>query len=148
MGKLKDIKNAIVTALEAITIGEDSTEETVFAEVVSDTRASFSGYPAARVILNGQPNEFSTNRQNERTAEYLIISYVQYEANDANAEGAAFDLAYDINDLVVDKMDALEPGFTVITQPTQSGWEIIETEAGNVLSIMATVRIGYSHDIV
>jgi len=144
MGKLKDIKTTIVADLTALQYGD----ETAFAEVVSDTRATFNSYPAARVILNGQPNEISTNKQNERTAEYLIISYVQYEANDANAEGAAFDIGYDLTDLVIDKLDALQPGFTVITQPTQAGWEILETEAGNVLGIMATARIRYSHDIV
>lgn len=148
MGKLKTIKSAIVTALQGLTLGEDSTVESAFAEVVSDTRPTFDSYPAARVILNDQPNEISTNVQNERTAVFIVATYVQYEANNANAEGAAFDLGYDLNDLVVDAMDALEPGFTVITQPTQSGWEIMETEAGNVLGIMATVRIRYSHDIV
>lgn len=144
MGKLKDIKDAIQTALTALQYGD----ETAFAEVVGDTRATFDTYPAARVILNGQPNEVSTNVQNERTAEFLIICYVQYEAQKANAEGAAFDIGYDLNDLVVDAMDSLEPGFTVMTMPTQSGWEIIESEAGNVLGIMVTVRIRYSHDIV
>ena len=144
MGKLKDIKDAIQTALGELQYGD----ETAFAEIVGDTSPTFNSYPAARVILNDQPNEISTNVQNERTAVFLVITYVQYEANDANAEGAAFDLAYDLNDLVVDKMDALEPGFTVITQPTQSGWEILETEAGNVLGVIATVRIRYSHDIV
>ena len=144
MGKIKDIKSAIVTALQGLQYGD----ETAFAEVVSDSRPTFDNYPAARVILNGQPNEVSTNVQNERTAEFLVISYVQYEANDYNAEGAAFDVGYDLTDLVVDIMDSLEPGFTVITEPTQSGWEIVETSAGNVLVIMATVRIRYSHDIV
>lgn len=144
MGKLKDLKNAIQTALEGLEYGD----ETAFAEVVGDTRLTFDAYPAARIILNGQPNAISTNVQNERTAEFLVITYVQYEQNNANAEGAAFDLAYDLNDLVVDAIDALEPGFTVITEPTQSGWEVLETEAGNVLGIMATVRIRYSHDIV
>ncbi len=98
-------------------------------------------------MLNGQPNEVSTNVQNERTAEFLVISYVNYE-NNPDSEAAAFDVAYDLNDLAVDALDALEPGFTVITQPTQSGWEVLETDAGNVLGIMATVRIRYSHDIV
>lgn len=150
MGKLKDIKNSIVTALEGLQYGD----ETAFSQVVADTRVTFDTYPAARVVLNGQPNEISTNVQNERTPEFLIISYVKYEANDANAEGRAFDIAYDLNDLVIDVLDALEPEdeggnkFTVITQPTQSGWEILETEAGSVLGIMATVRIRYSHDIV
>lgn len=144
MGKLKDIKDAIVTGLTGLQYGD----ETAYAQVVSDTRATFDSYPAARVVLNGQPNEISTNKQNERTAEFLIISYVQYEANDANAEGAAFDIGYDLTDLAVDMLDALEPGFTVITEPTQAGWEILETEAGNVLGIMATARIRYSHDIV
>lgn len=144
MGKLKDIKSAIVTALTDLQYGD----ETAFAEVVSDTRPSFDQYPAARVILNSQPNEFSTNRQNERTAVFDVYCYVQYEQNNYNAEGKAFDVAYDLNDLVVDKIDALSPGFTVITQPTQSGWEIMESEAGNVLGVIATVRIGYSHDIV
>lgn len=144
MGKLKDIKNAIVTGLTNLQYGD----ETAFSEVVSDTRATFDTYPAARVVLNGQPNEISTNKQNEREPEYLVISYVQYEANDANAEGAAFDIAYDLTDLVIDMLDGLQPGFTVITKPAQAGWEILETEAGNVLGIMATVRISYSHDIV
>lgn len=144
MGKLKTLKDAIVTALTDLQYGD----ETAFGQVVADTRVSFDTYPAARVVLNGQPNEVSTNVQNERTAEFLVISYVKYEANNANAEGAAFDVAYDLNDLVVDALDALQPGFTVITQPTQSGWEILETEAGSVLGIMATVRIRYSHDIV
>lgn len=150
MGKLKDIKNSIKTGLE----GLQYDSETAFAEVVADTRATFDNYPAARVILNGQPNEVSTNVQNERQPEYLIISYVQYEANNANAEGKAFDVGYDLTDLVIDMLDALEPEdedgnkFTVITQPAQAGWEIVETEAGNVLGIMATVRIRYSHDIV
>lgn len=144
MGKIKTIKDAIVTALEAIQYGN----ETAFAEVVSNTRPTFDNYPAARVVLNGQPNEVSTNVQNERTAEFLVISYVQYEAGDYNAEGAAFDVGYDLTDLVVDTIDSLEPGFTVITEPTQSGWEIVESDAGNVLGIMATVRIRYSHDIV
>lgn len=150
MGKLKDIKNSIKTGLE----GLQYDSETAFAEVVADTRATFDNYPAARVILNGQPNEVSTNVQNERQPEYLIISYVQYEANNANAEGKAFDVGYDLTDLVIDMLDALEPEdedgnkFTVITQPAQAGWEIVETAAGNVLGIMATVRIRYSHDIV
>lgn len=144
MGKIKTIKDAIVTTLEGLHYGN----ETAFAEVKSDSRPTFDNYPAARVILNGQPNEVSTNVQNERTAEFLVISYIQYEANDYNAEGVAFDLGYELTDLVVDSMDGLEPGFTVITEPTQSGWEIVETEAGNVLGIMATVRIRYSHDIV
>jgi hypothetical protein len=143
MGKIKDIKNAIVTALEGLQYGD----ETAYAEVVSDTRATFEQYPAARVILNGQPNEVSTNVQNERTAEFLVISYIQYESN-PEGEAKAFDVAYDLNDLAVDVLDDLEPGFTVITEPTQSGWEVLETDAGNVLSIMATVRIRYSHDIV
>lgn len=144
MGKLKDLKNAIKTSLEGIQYNG----QTLFAEVVADTRASFNSYPAARIVLNGQPNEISTNVQNERTAEFLIIVYIQYEANKANAEGVAFDRGYDFNDLVVDNLDALQPGFTVITQPVQSGWEIIESEAGNVLGIMVTARIRYSHDIV
>lgn len=144
MGKIKDIKDAIVQAITDL----EYNNESAYAEVVSDSRPTFDQYPAARVILNGQPNEVSTNVQNERTAEFLVISYVQYEAGDYNAEGAAFDLGYELTDLIVDKMDALEPGFTVITQPTQSGWEILETSAGNVLGIMATVRIRYSHDIV
>jgi hypothetical protein len=150
MGKLKDIKNSIKAGLEGLQYGD----ETAFAQVVSDTRASFDTYPAARVVLNGQPNEVSTNVQNERQPEFLIISYVQYEAQDANAEGKAFDVGYDLTDLVVDMLDALEPQdgdgnkFTVITQPTTAGWEIIESSAGNVLGIMATVRIRYSHDIV
>jgi len=144
MGKLKTIKDAIVTALEALQYNN----ETAYAEVVSNTRPTFDQYPAARVIMNGQPNEISTNVQNERTAEYLVISYIQYEAGDYKAEGKAFDLGYELTDLAVDTLDALEPGFTVITEPTTSGWEILETEAGNVLGIMATVRIRYSHDIV
>ena len=168
MGKIKDIKNSIVKALEVLQYGD----ETAYAQVVSDTRPTFEQYPAARVILNGQPNEVSTNQQNERTAEFLVISYIQYESNpgqpgveadpDNDVEGqpavsgeaAAFDVGYDLTDLAVDALDNLEPkdengkGFTVMTEPTQSGWEILETDAGNVLSIMATVRIRYSHDIV
>lgn len=150
MGKLKDIKNSIIASLEGLQYGD----ETAFTEVVGDTRASFNGYPAARVVLNGQPNEVSTNQQNERTPEFLIITYVQYEAQKANAEGKAFDIGYDLTDLVIDQLDDLVPEdengekFTVITRPAQAGWEIVESEAGNVLGIMATVRISYSHDIV
>lgn len=143
MGKIKDIKNAIVAGLTGLQYGD----ETAYGQVVSDTRATFETYPAARVILNGQPNEVSTNVQNERTPEFLVITYIQYE-NTPAGEAAAFDVAYDLNDLVIDMLDDLTPGFTVITQPTQSGWEVLETDAGNVLSIMATVRIRYSHDIV
>lgn len=144
MGVIKTIKNSIKTKLEGLQYGD----ETAFAEVVSDTRISFDKYPAAAVIMNGQPNRVSTNKQNERTVEFLIICYIQYEALPAN-ESAAFDLAYDFNDLVVDALDDLTvAGVTLITEPTQSGWEIYESAAGNVLGIMATVRIRYSHDIV
>lgn len=141
MGKIKEIKNAIKTSLTSLQYGD----ETAFAEVVADTRASFEQYPAARVVLNGQPNEVSTNKQNERTPSFLIISYVQYES--AASEEQAFDIAYDLTDLVTDAMDALQPPFTVITKPAQAGWEIIETEAGNILAIMTTVDIKYSHDV-
>lgn len=154
MGKVKDIKNSIVTLLEGLQYGD----ETAYGQVVSDTRVTFETYPAARVIMNGQPNEVSTNKQNERTPEFLIISYFQYEqtpegATVNEAEAAAFDLAYDFNDLVIDALDNLQPKdasnnpFTVITNPAQAGWEILETDAGNVLSIMATVGIRYSHDV-
>lgn len=142
MGAIKQIKDAIVTGLE----GLQYNSETAYGQVVSDTRVDFDSYPAARVILNGQPNEVSTNVQNERTPEFLIISYFEYKG--IENEATAFDLAYEFNDLVIDMLDELEPGFTVITQPTQSGWEVIEGEAGNVLCIMATARIRYSHDIV
>lgn len=141
MGQIKDIKNAIVTKLTALQYNG----ETAYGQVVSDTRPSFETYPAARVIMNGQPNEVSTNKQNERTPEFLIISYFEYKG--LENEAAAFDLAYDFNDLVIDAMDELQPGFTVITQPTQSTWEIIDTKTGSILSIMATVRIRYSHDV-
>lgn len=143
MGVIKTIKDSIVTKLTGLQYGD----ETAFAEVVSDTRVSFDKYPAAAVIMNGQPNQTSTNRQNERTVEFLVISYIQYEALPAN-ETTAFNLAYDFTDLVVDAMDELTaPGVTLITEPTQSGWEIYESSAGNVLGIMATVRVRYSHDI-
>lgn len=141
MGQIKDIKNAIVAKLVALQYDG----ETAYGQVVSDTRPSFETYPAARVIMNGQPNEVSTNKQNERTPEYLIISYFKYDG--LENEAAAFDLAYDFNDLVINALDDLQPGFTVITQPTQSTWEIIETKTGNILSIMATVRVRYSHDL-
>lgn len=141
MGKIKDIKNAIVAGLEGLQYNSES----AYGQVVSDTRVEFDNYPAARVVINGQPNEVSTNVQNERTPEFLIISYFEYKG--IENEATAFDLAYDFNDLVIDMLDDLEPGFTVITQPTQSGWEVIEGEAGNVLCIMATARIKYSHDI-
>lgn len=141
MGKIKGIKDAIVTTLQTLQYNG----ETAYGQVVSDTRPSFETYPAARVILNGQPNEVSTNRQNERTTEFLVISYFEYKG--LENEATTFDLAYDFNDLVIDALDALQPGFTVITQPVQSTWEIIETKTGNILSIMATVRISYSHDV-
>ena len=144
MGIIRTIKDSIVTKLTGLQYGD----ETAFAEVVSDTRISFDQYPAAAVVMNGQPNNVSTNKQNERTVEFLVICYIQYEAQPAN-ESTAFNMAYDFNDLVVDALDDLEiPGVTIITEPTQSGWEIYESAAGNVLGIMATVRIRYSHDIV
>lgn len=141
MGRIKDIKNAIVAQLTTLQYGD----ETAYGQVVSDTRPSFETYPAARVIMNGQPNEVSTNKQNERTVEFLVISYFEYKG--LENEATAFDLAYDFNDLVIDTLDELQPGFTVITEPTQSTWEVIETKTGNILSIMATVRIKYSHDV-
>lgn len=154
MGKVKQIKNSIVALLTDLQYGD----ETAYGQVVSDTRVTFETYPAARVIMNGQPNEISTNKQNERTPEFLIISYFKYEQvaegeTAYEAEAAAFDLAYDFNDLVIDALDNLQPKdesnnpFTVITKPAQAGWEILETDAGNVLSIMATVGIRYSHDV-
>ena len=142
MGKIKDLKDAIVTALQALQYEGES----AYGEVVSDTRLTFETYPAARVIMNGQPNEVGSNVQNDRNVQFLVISYFSYE-NNPTSEAAAFDLAYDFNDLVIDMLDELQPPFTVITKPTQSGWEVLETEAGNQLGIVANVEISYSKDI-
>ena len=123
MGKVKDIKNSIVTLLEGLQYGD----ETAYGQVVSDTRVTFETYPAARVIMNGQPNEVSTNKQNERTPEFLIISYFQYEqtpegATVNEAEAAAFDLAYDFNDLVIDALDNLQHDVNACTAEHRSSY--------------------------
>lgn len=98
MGALKDINNAIVTALQGIQYNSNP----AFKEVKNYSTQQFSGYPSATVFNGDTTSEYDTQQQNLRQYVVMIYMWFDLERNDDSTE---WDRSRDYVDLVLDAID-------------------------------------------
>lgn len=146
MGKMKDIKNAIVTQLENMGSTADGTK---LKSVKDNTRGTFEGYPAAEVLPSQQSNDVETNVQQLRTPQYAVLLHIPME-DTPESESAAYDTMYDLVDLIMDTFDTASYDLgvgTLLFETTLADYQVATLKNGVTLLVRVDVRAKYTKDV-
>lgn len=147
MGKMKDIKNAIMTQLVAMGSTADGTK---LVTVKDNTRGTFEGYPAAEILPSKQSNDVETNVQQLRTPEYAVLLHIPME-DTPESESLAYDTMYDLVDLIMDTFDtaSFDLGVgTLLFETTLADYQVATLKNGVTLLVRVDLRAKYTKDII
>lgn len=147
MGKMKDIKNAIMTQLSAMGSTADGTK---LVTVKDNTRGTFQGYPAAEILPSRQQNDVETNVQQLRTPEYAVLLHIPME-DTPESESLAYDTMYDLVDLIMDTFDtaSFDLGVgTLLFETTLADYQVATLKNGVTLLVRIDLRARYTKDII
>lgn len=147
MGKMRSLKDGLMTVLAAMPATSDGTK---LQQVIDNTSLMFDKYPSAAVLPNNQVNATLATHQNERTASYVVLVYLQLE-DSPDGESTTYNTMYDLMDIIVDGLDGASYNFgygTLILESKYAGYEVsAESKAGAILVLRIDVDIRYSKDI-
>lgn len=143
----KEIKEALINALKDNL--EPTQNGTTLMEVAGSTTYAFEKFPAARVLPNDVDLSTETNRSNERASAFTILIHIELEEK-PDSEEDAYDTMYDLQDIVINKLDSFDWTNTLNilkTQATYGGYEILEMKTGLNLVFRIDVTATYSHNV-
>lgn len=144
----KKIKNALITGLSDLQATENGTK---VQEVRGSSLYAFNSYPAIRVLPNDVTVETETNRSNQRDAQFTLLVHIEVEDKEsANAEEEAYDTMYDLQDIILNKLDSLDwiNDLNILKcQGKYGGYEWLEMKAGLNLVFRIDVVASYSHKV-
>lgn len=142
----KDIKNSLVRALKTLKPTENGTE---IQEVAGSSFQIFEAYPSIRVLPDDVDNETETNRSDERMAKFTLLTHIEMTET-PESEEEAYNTMYDLQDLIMDKLQEYdwENLVNVLqTQVTYGGYELLEMNNGINLIFRMTVTVKYSRKV-
>lgn len=142
------IKNKLKEVLGSL---PETSDGTVIAQVLGSSQGTFDALPAIRVLPRGSENSILQNSQQERTSQFLISVYIAMEET-PESEEQALDVSMDINDNIIDALDALDwssglPATVKRVNASVSTYDVINTKTGIVLEDNIMVDVIYSHNV-
>jgi hypothetical protein len=147
MGKARDIKNGLITVLQGLGATSDGTR---LQQVIDNASSPYDTFPSARILPRDQTNATLQNHQNERTVSYVCWVDLQLE-DSPSGESKAYDTMYDLQDLIVDGLDAASFNFgvgTLILETKVSAFEVTaDSKVGAILSMRIDIDARYSKDV-
>lgn len=107
------------------------------------------GLPSIRVLPDDVDNETETNRSDERMAKFTLLTHIEMTET-PESEEEAYNTMYDLQDLIMDKLQEYdwENLVNVLqTQVTYGGYELLEMNNGINLVFRMTVTVKYSRKV-
>jgi hypothetical protein len=156
----KRIKNALMLMLGAIQYDTGAGATAAFKQVLDNSRGVFIGWPNVQVLPGSMTDDRQSVDQADITVEYILRLRIPLEDTDQD-QSSAFDMVYDLTDLIVDAVDSADQDSTLadgtgnlasllgnfLMQASRGEWIVYPANEGDIFVCDVNVQITYSKSL-
>lgn len=151
-GMSRRIRDAVIEILKTI----EYKGEPAFVSVLDNTKDSFNGYPALRVLPDNLATVTSQTAEKDHTVSFAAIMHFPLESP-TDIESKTYNSMLDLTDLIVDVLEKadhrdeiseIDP--TVVNwrmDVTQAPWSVATGKAGSLLLCEIGIAVTYSKTV-